>query len=295
MTTTTDTEATPSTMTTGSDPEVAARRGRPRTPVAEVPLGARYTGKVVGLSKFGAFIDIGAMTDGLVHMTELPGRPVRSVEEVLKSGQEVEVWVKEVDAAKNRISLTMRTRPANPMDALAPGRVLNGKITSIAAYGVFVNIDSDTEGLVHVSEMSSGFVEKPQDIVKVGDSVEVRVKEVDAARRRVSLSMVGLATDPGKEEAAAKAAAAADAASSRQAHRASRNAEDAEAATAGQPEEQMPTAMELAMRRAMGQDADGSDRGDATGRGKKGKASAADLGNVYSRMLAEYREAKASE
>ncbi len=295
MTTTTDTEATPSTMTTGSDPEVAARRGRPRTPVAEVPLGARYTGKVVGLSKFGAFVDIGAMTDGLVHMTELPGRPVRSVEEVLKSGQEVEVWVKEVDAAKNRISLTMRTRPANPMDALAPGRVLNGKITSIAAYGVFVNIDSDTEGLVHVSEMSSGFVEKPQDIVKVGDSVEVRVKEVDAARRRVSLSMVGLATDPGKEEAAAKAAAAADAASSRQAHRASRNAEDAEAATAGQPEEQMPTAMELAMRRAMGQDADGSDRGDATGRGKKGKASAADLGNVYSRMLAEYREAKASE
>ena len=295
MTTTTDTEATPSTMTTGSDPEVAARRGRPRTPVAEVPLGARYTGKVVGLSNFGAFVDIGAMTDGLVHMTELPGRPVRSVEEVLKSGQEVEVWVKEVDAAKNRISLTMRTRPANPMDALAPGRVLNGKITSIAAYGVFVNIDSDTEGLVHVSEMSSGFVEKPQDIVKVGDSVEVRVKEVDAARRRVSLSMVGLATDPGKEEAAAKAAAAADAASSRQAHRASRNAEDAEAATAGQPEEQMPTAMELAMRRAMGQDADGSDRGDATGRGKKGKASAADLGNVYSRMLAEYREAKASE
>lgn len=295
MTTTTDTEATPSTTTTGSDPEVAARRGRPRTPVAEVPLGARYTGKVVGLSKFGAFVDIGAMTDGLVHMTELPGRPVRSVEEVLKSGQEVEVWVKEVDAAKNRISLTMRTRPANPMDALAPGRVLNGKITSIAAYGVFVNIDSDTEGLVHVSEMSSGFVEKPQDIVKVGDPVEVRVKEVDAARRRVSLSMVGLATDPGKEEAAAKAAAAADAASSRQAHRASRNAEDAEAASAGQPEEQMPTAMELAMRRAMGQDADGSDRGDATGRGKKGKASAADLGNVYSRMLAEYREAKASE
>ncbi|HQZ70401.1 MAG: S1 RNA-binding domain-containing protein [Anaerolineae bacterium] len=293
--TTSETEVTPTTIAPGIDPEAAARRGRPRTPVAEVPIGARYTGKVVGLSKFGAFVDIGAMTDGLVHMTELPGKPVRSVEEVLKSGQEVEVWVKEVDAAKNRISLTMRTRPTHPMDSLSPGSVLTGKVTSIAAYGVFVNIDSDTEGLVHVSEMSSGFVQKPQDIINVGDSVEVRVKEVDAARRRVSLSMVGLSTDPGKDEAEARAAAGAEAASNRQNQRASRAAEQAEVASAGQPEEQMPTAMELAMRRAMGQDADGTGRSDDSGRGKKAKASAGDLGDVYSRMLAEYRETKDGE
>lgn len=294
---TTDTEATPISQVEGAEPEVAARRGRPRTPVAEVPLGAHFTGKVVGLSKFGAFVDIGAMTDGLVHVTEIPGKRVQNVEEVLKSGQEVEVWVKEVDAAKNRISLTMRTRPANPMGALTPGRLLSGKVTSIAAYGVFVDIDSDTEGLVHVSEMSSGFVQKPQDIVKVGDTVEVRVKEVDAARRRVSLSMVGLATDPGKEEAEARAAADADNAAARQAGRAARAAEEAEAASAGHPDERMPTTMELALRRAMGQDEDAPERGtDAAGRaGKKGRNAGRELGDVYSRMLAEYRESKENE
>lgn len=273
-----------------TDAEAAARRGRPRTPVAEVPLGARFTGKVVGLSKFGAFVDIGAMTDGLVHVTELPGKRVQNVEEVLKSGQEVEVWVKEVDAAKNRISLTMRTRPNHPLETLAVGQVLSGKVTSVAAYGAFVDIDSDTEGLVHVSEMSSGFVQKPFDVVKPGDAVEVRIKEVDAGRRRVSLSMVGLATDPGKEEAEARAVEQAEAAARRQVERAARAADQAETATAGQPEERMPTAMELAMRRAMGQDDGAADRG---GRGsKKGKTAKPGLSDLYSRMLAEYRETK---
>lgn len=286
MSSQTDTTISPA----APDAEAGARRGRPRTPVAEVPLGARFTGKVVGLSKFGAFVDIGAMTDGLVHVTELPGKRVRNVEEVLKSGQEVEVWVKEVDTAKNRISLTMRTRPANPLEDLSVGRVLSGKVTSVAAYGAFVDIESDTEGLVHVSEMSSGFVQKPFDVVKPGDTVEVRVKEVDAARRRVSLSMVGLSTDPGKEEAEARAAEQAEAAARRQEERAARAADAAEEATAGQPEERMPTAMELAMRRAMGQD----DAGEAkSGRGgKKAKAAAAGLSDIYSRMLTEYRESK---
>lgn len=272
------------------DAVAVERRGRPRTPVGEVPLGARFTGKVVGLSKFGAFVDIGAMTDGLVHVTELPGKRVRNVEEVLKSGQEVEVWVKEVDTAKNRISLTMRTRPANPMEELSVGRVLSGRVTSVAAYGAFVDIDSDTEGLVHVSEMSSGFVQKPFEVVKPGDTVEVRVKEVDASRRRVSLSMVGLATDPGKEEAEARAAAEAENAVLRSQQRAARAAEAAEEASAGHPEERMPTAMELAMRRAMGQDAVAEEKsGRAT---KKGKAAAAGLSDLYSRMLTEYRESK---
>ncbi len=167
----------------------AARRGRPRLKLSELVVGTEMRGKVVGISEFGAFVDIGAVTDGLVHITELAQRRVRKVEDVLKQGDTVDVWVKEVDLENNRVGLSMRPRNLRPVESLAPGETLSGTVTSLTQYGAFVDVGAETEGLVHVSEMGNRRVAKPEDVVQVGDTVEVWVKEVDVAGRRIALSM----------------------------------------------------------------------------------------------------------
>ncbi|MFQ5460481.1 MAG: S1 RNA-binding domain-containing protein, partial [Anaerolineae bacterium] len=159
----------------GKEPKAPARRGRPRLRLEDLVVGTETHGKVVGISKFGAFVDIGAVTDGLVHISELSDRRVRNVEDVVKSGTAVDVWIKEIDVSKSRISLSMRRKPNRPLDSLRPGNVLTGRVTSVTRYGAFVDIGSETEGLVHVSEMSSGFVQNPQDVVEVGTDVQVRI------------------------------------------------------------------------------------------------------------------------
>ena len=255
------------------------RRGRPRLKIDELVIGTEVRGKVVGLAKFGAFVDIGAVTDGLVHVTELGKKRVRKVEDALQEGDEVDVWIKEVDLEHNRVSLSMRRKAEYPIAELDLGHVLTGTVTSTTDYGVFVDIGSDTEGLVHISEMSSGYVQKPGDLVSPGDRVEVRVKEIDLTRERISLSMVGLANDMGLEvgDAAPERAAA-----------------EAEPEVPAQPEERMPTVVELALRRALGEaEAPEPRKADKASAGKKARQD--NLGEVYQRMLAEYRATKPSD
>lgn len=289
-------EASPATAPAAAAPAPesakpeAVRRGRPRTPLEDVVVGTALRGKVVGLRQFGVFVDIGAMTDGLVHITEFPKKGVRKVEDVVKNGDTVDVWVKDVDPGANRISLTMRQPARHAIGSLSAGDVLSGTVTSLTPYGAFIDIGSDTEGLVHVSEMSSGYVKKPDDIVHSGDVVEVRIKEIDRNRQRISLSMVGLANDTGlaaaqEESARAKAEAEARA----------REAADS-AYTPEEPAERQPTVVELALRRALGQvDDDGAPATRSTPQKSGRKASNRDLGDVYSRMIAEYRTSKSSE
>ncbi len=289
-------EASPATAPAAAAPAPesakpeAVRRGRPRTPLEDVVVGTALRGKVVGLRPFGVFVDIGAMTDGLVHITEFPKKGVRKVEDVVKNGDTVDVWVKDVDPGANRISLTMRQPARHAIGSLSAGDVLSGTVTSLTPYGAFIDIGSDTEGLVHVSEMSSGYVKKPDDIVHSGDVVEVRIKEIDRNRQRISLSMVGLANDTGlaaaqEESARAKAEAEARA----------REAADS-AYTPEEPAERQPTVVELALRRALGQvDDDGAPATRSTSQKSGRKASNRDLGDVYSRMIAEYRTSKSSE
>ena len=269
----------------GADaPPELKRRGRPRTKVEDVVVGTPYHGKVVGLAKFGAFVDIGAMTDGLVHITELPKKGVRRVEDVLKSGESVDVWVKEIDVAGGKISLTMRRPAPRPIGSLAEGDVLVGRVTTVAKYGVFVDIESDTEGLVHISEMSSGFVQRAEDIVKNGDAVEVRIKEIDPAKQRISLTMKGLANDTGV--AVVNEATAVDP-----------RAGATDDAPPAEPEERMPTVVELALRRALGEAEAGADAGAKPQPAKAGArpANTGALSDVYNRMLEEYRATKAAD
>lgn len=247
--------------------------GKPRRALEDITIGEKVNGRVVGLAKFGAFVDIGAKTDGLVHITQFPGRP-KTVEEAVKSGDAIDVWVKEVDLKAGRISLTMKEPVQNPIGSLLPGAVVQGTVTSVAKYGIFVDISSDTEGLVHISEMSSGYVSQPEDIAKPGDTVEVRIKEIDAGQRRISLSMVGLANDSGGGEGMPSAAAD-------------------DYVPDPEPDEPVPTVVELALRKALGDDDSDSTTAGGEKRGKG--AGRTDMADLYARMIEDYKQAKARE
>jgi transcriptional accessory protein Tex/SPT6 len=226
---------------------------------------------------FGAFVDIGAVTDGLVHVTELSDRRVNKVDDVVKSGDSVDVWIKEIDVKKGRISLSMKRRPTRSLDALKAGEPITGHVKSLTNYGAFVDIGAETDGLVHVSEMGSGFTQSPSEVVKVGAEVEVWVKEVDAKAKRISLTM----KDPAS-----------------QAPSASRSRSRNEPAKQEMPEEPagppQPTMMELALRKALGE----SDEADETapdGTPTTAPASTDSLGQVYARMLEEYRAQRGND
>jgi small subunit ribosomal protein S1 len=236
--------------------------------------GETFEGTVTSIATYGAFVDFGAETDGLVHISALADRRVTRPEDVVKVGDTVTVWVKEVDPAARRVALSMRTRPSRPIESLVVEEVLTGTISSVTKYGVFVNIGSDTDGLVHVSQMGSGFVKDPTEYVKAGTPVEVRVTDVDVTKGRISLSMIGLANDVGGEMSLEEVPVA---------------EEDYEA----EPEEKMPTAVELALRKALG----GEDKEPATGSppARKSKAKPKHepaMGDLYARMIEEYRAKK---
>jgi predicted RNA-binding protein with RPS1 domain len=253
-------------------------RGLPRLRLDEVVVGTETQGKVMAVAKFGIFVDVGAVTDGLVHISEFPKQRVQKSETGYNLGDTVNVWIKDVDVDGNRISLSMRKRPERSMRELHSGDVLSGTVTNLTKYGAFVDIGAETEGLVHVSEMSSGYVEKPGEIVKAGQRVEVRIKDIDLRRERISLSMVGLANDLGLP--GPKGNATPD-----------DNRE--------QSPERQPTVVELALRRALGE-LHGGDEAEGEP-GTEAEVPPADaparpdhesLGEVYERMLADYRASK---
>jgi small subunit ribosomal protein S1 len=154
--------------------------------------GLKTEGKVVRLEKFGAFVDIGAETDGLVHVSEMGAGRVNKPSDVVSEGDVISVWIKEVDRKSRRISLSMVEPPEVDIRTLQPDTVLKGKVVRLESFGAFVDIGAGRDGMIHVTEMGRGYVGSPSEIVSVGDQVEVRVKEVDPRRGRISLSMKDL-------------------------------------------------------------------------------------------------------
>lgn len=164
------------------------------------------TGTVTEIRDFGAYVDIGAEWDGFVHISELGRRDVVSVEDVIWVGDTVRVRVLGVDDEGKRISLSMRRlgKKRLPLKRLRAGQVLKGRVRSVVKFGAFVDIGAVEDGLVHVSEMSDGYVADPAQFVSPGDWVEVRVLEVDPQRRRISLSMADEAEEPEEDSAGAE-------------------------------------------------------------------------------------------
>ncbi len=149
-------------------------------------------GVVSSVVNFGAFVDLGGM-DGLVHVSELSWQHVSHPSEVVTVGDKVKVRVLEVDRDRERISLSIRQTQEDPWDTFVretePGSIIDGEVTKTVPFGAFVSVGDGVEGLVHVSEIAVHHVESPELELSIGQAVRVKVTEVDADRRRVSLSI----------------------------------------------------------------------------------------------------------
>ena len=159
-------------------------------------VGQEVQGTVKRLTEFGAFVDIGVGRDGLVHISEMSVRRVGKVADVLQEGQEVTLWIKKLDRDRNRISLTMIEPGKRTIRDLDKGDLVEGTVTRMMPYGAFVDIGVGRDALLHVREMGENFVAKPEDILKVGETVEARIIDISRRRSRIDLSIKGLRPEP---------------------------------------------------------------------------------------------------
>jgi small subunit ribosomal protein S1 len=165
--------------------------------------GAVVRGTVKNLTDYGAFVDLGGI-DGLLHITDMAWKRVKHPSEVVKVGDEVEVRILKFDRERSRVSLGLKQLGADPWENIArrypPGTRVFGKVTNIADYGAFVEIEDGVEGLVHVSEMDwTNKNVNPAKVVHSGQEVEVMVLDVDEERRRISLGLKQCQANPWKE------------------------------------------------------------------------------------------------
>jgi small subunit ribosomal protein S1 len=163
-----------------------------RLPLRELEPKMKFEGEVTNTELYGAFVDIGAERDGLVHISQISEEHVNRVADVLNKGDKVTVWVQHVDPEQGRISLTMVEPPERTLNELKADEVLTGKVTRLVPYGAFVDVGVERDGLVHISEMAEGHIDRPEDVAHVGDEIEVKVLSVNRQRRRIELSMVGV-------------------------------------------------------------------------------------------------------
>ncbi|MBI5399472.1 30S ribosomal protein S1 [Candidatus Saganbacteria bacterium] len=159
----------------------------------ELEVGQIRRGKVSSLKTFGAFVDIGG-AEGLIHLSELSWKRVRHPSELLKIGQEIDVFVLGVDRINRKVALGLKELQTDPWEQASeyfkPGQVIKAKIVRFAKFGAFAEIDHDLEGLIHISELSKTPVERPEDAgIKIGDVVDVKILRVQQAEQRIGLSI----------------------------------------------------------------------------------------------------------
>jgi small subunit ribosomal protein S1 len=153
------------------------------------------TGRVRNMTNFGAFVEIEEGIDGMLHISDLSWtKKIGHPSEILKKGQEVKCVVLAVDEEKMRVSLGLKQLTEDPWlrsipDNYLPGQIVQGHVTKITNFGVFVELEDDLEGLLHISELADHKVESPQEIVKIGDELEVKILRVDSEDRKIGLSL----------------------------------------------------------------------------------------------------------
>src|ERR1700726_3690929 len=168
-------------------------RARQREELFEkLKVGDVITGKVSGVTSYGAFVNLGG-ADGLIHISELCWDRINNVSDVLTVRDELSVKVIKLDPELSRISLSLRQMSQDPWDTIEnqfpPGKAVPGIVTKTKKYGAFLQIADGVEGLLHISELSWDHVERTEDVLKVGEVVEVMVLRADKVRRRISLSL----------------------------------------------------------------------------------------------------------
>ena len=169
-----------------------------------VEVGKKYTGTVKSLTNYGAFVDIGGV-DGLVHISELSWNRIKHPSEVVKVGDVIEVYVKDLDTENKKVSLGYKKAEDNPWEKFKAeypiGSVFTAPVVSITKFGAFVRILPGVDGLVHISDISNERVEKVSDVLSVGQEVNVKLIDVDYGKKRISLSMKALLNEAPADEA----------------------------------------------------------------------------------------------
>lgn len=210
---------------------VDAENTPPPRSLSDVKEGEQLQGKVTKTELFGAFVDVGLEREGMVHISMLKRGHVNRVEDMVNVGDTVDVWVHRIDPSSGRLELTMVEPLEMDWKDLKPQMRVKGKVVRLESFGAFVDIGAERPGLVHVSELSNDYVPNPSDIVKVGDEVEVTVLEINRKKRQIRLSMKEAIYQEEPDQ---------------------------------EPEEEIPTAMEVALRQALeASDDTGETRGTA--------------------------------
>ncbi|MCU0641091.1 MAG: 30S ribosomal protein S1 [Candidatus Margulisbacteria bacterium] len=175
----------------------------------ELEVGQVRKGKVSHLKPFGAFVDLGGI-EGLIHLTELSWKRVKHPSEVVKPGEEIDVFILGVDRVNRKVSLGLKELLPDPWasagDLYKPGQIVKAKVLRFAKFGAFAELERGLEGLIHISELSREPVQNPGDAVKIGETYDVKILRVLPAEQRIGLSIKEVLKM--KEKAAAKAAAA---------------------------------------------------------------------------------------
>ena len=165
-------------------------------PIAALEPKTKLSGKVLKTTLAGALVDVGQSVPGVIHISQLSKDAINKVDDVVKEGQMVDVWVRRVK--KDRIELTMIQPLALDWKEIEPDMVVKGKVVRLETYGAFVEIGAERPGMIHVSELAHGYVKTPSEIVKEGDEIEAKVLDVDRKKKQIKLSMKAL--EPEVEE-----------------------------------------------------------------------------------------------
>lgn len=162
---------------------------------ATAEVGTKYHGTVKSMTSYGAFVDIGGI-DGMVHISELSWKRIKDPSEVLSIGDEVDVYIKALDPEKKKISLGYKNEDDNPWEVLKKsypvGTVLETEIVGMTTFGAFAKVIPGIDGLIHISQIADHRINKPQDVLKVGEQVTCKITAIDFDKRRVSLSIRAL-------------------------------------------------------------------------------------------------------
>ena len=160
--------------------------------IQELTEGEVRRGKVTGISSFGAFVDLGG-ADGLIHISELSWNSVNSPEEVVKLGDELDVYVLRVDAENKKIALSLRRLHPEPWETINEryhvGDIVDATVTKLTNFGAFARVEGSVEGLIHISELTSRVISHPREVVREGDEVKLKILRIEPERRRLGLSL----------------------------------------------------------------------------------------------------------
>ena len=160
--------------------------------IEELTEGEVRSGKVTGISSFGAFVDLGG-ADGLIHISELSWNQVNSPEEIVSPGEELDVFVLRVDAENKKIALSLKRLQPEPWETINErhqvGDIVDATVTKLTNFGAFARVEGSVEGLIHISELTSRMISHPREVIREGDAVKLKVLRIEAERRRLGLSL----------------------------------------------------------------------------------------------------------